>query len=91
MECLQVARRGQGACLDEPPHVHRRGRRHHYRVPNPGGVRGSGEFSVAGYTTFAPTPSLQGGKTLVVILLKSDLAVRANVKVIDDLMDPAVQ
>jgi exonuclease III len=24
---------------------------------------GSGEFSVAGYTTFAPPPSLQGGKT----------------------------
>jgi hypothetical protein len=52
---------------------------------------GSGEFSVAGYTTFAPTPSLQGGKRLVLILMKSDLAVRANVKVIDNLMDPAVQ
>ncbi len=23
---------------------------------------GSGEFSVAGYTTFSPSPSLQGGK-----------------------------
>jgi hypothetical protein len=52
---------------------------------------GSGELSVAGYTTFAPTPSLQGGKTRVLILVKNDLAVRANVKVIADIMDPAVQ
>jgi hypothetical protein len=52
---------------------------------------GSGELSAAGYTMFAPTPSLQGGKTQVLILVKSDLAVRANVKVINNLMDPAVQ
>jgi hypothetical protein len=52
---------------------------------------GSGEFSVAGYTTFAPAPSHQGGKTRVLILVKSDLAVRANVKVINNLMDLAVQ
>jgi hypothetical protein len=52
---------------------------------------GSGEFSVAGYTTFSPTPSLQGGKTQVIILIKNDLAVRTNVKVIKDIMDPAVQ
>jgi hypothetical protein len=52
---------------------------------------GSGEFSVAGYTTFSPTPSLQGGKTRVIILIKNDLAVRTNVKVIKDIKDPAVQ
>jgi hypothetical protein len=52
---------------------------------------GSWEFSVAGYTTFSPSPSLQGGKTQVLILIKNDLAVRANVKVIKDIMDPAVQ
>ena len=52
---------------------------------------GSGEFSVAGYTTFSPSPSLQGGKTRVLVLVKNDLAVRANVKVIKDIMDPAVQ
>jgi exonuclease III len=52
---------------------------------------GSREFSVAGYTTFSPTPSLQGGKTRVLILVKNDLAVRANVMVISDIMDPAVQ
>jgi hypothetical protein len=52
---------------------------------------GSGEFSVSGYNTFAPPPSLQKAKTRVLILVKSDLAVRANVKVIDDLMDMAVQ
>jgi exonuclease III len=52
---------------------------------------GSGEFSVAGYTTFSPSPSLQGGKTRVLILVKNDLAVRANVKVIKDIIDPAVQ
>jgi hypothetical protein len=46
---------------------------------------------VAGYTTFAPTPSLQGRKTRVLILVKNDLAVRANVKAIVDIMDPAVQ
>jgi hypothetical protein len=51
---------------------------------------GSGEFSVAGYTTFSPTPN-QGGKTRVLILIKNDLAVRANVKVIADIMDPALQ
>jgi hypothetical protein len=54
-------------------------------------LEGSREFSVAGYTTFSPTPSLQGGKTRVIILLKNDLAVRANVKVIKDIMDPAIQ
>jgi hypothetical protein len=43
---------------------------------------GTREFSVAGYTTFSPTPSLQGGKTRVLILVKNDLAVRTNVKVI---------
>jgi hypothetical protein len=52
---------------------------------------GSGEFSVASYTTFSPPPSLQQGKTRVIILVKNDLAVRANVKVIKDIMDPAVQ
>jgi hypothetical protein len=52
---------------------------------------GSGEFSVAGYTTFSPAPSLQGGKTQVLILVKNDLAVRANVKVVADIMDPAVR
>jgi hypothetical protein len=52
---------------------------------------GSGEFSVAGYTTFSSSPSLQGGKTRVLILVKNDLAVRANVKVIKDIMDPTIQ
>jgi exonuclease III len=52
---------------------------------------GSWEFSVAGYTTFSPTPSLQGGKTQVIKLVKNDLVVRANIKVIKDIMDPAVQ
>jgi hypothetical protein len=52
---------------------------------------GTGEFSVAGYTTFSPTPSLQGGKTRVLLLVKNDPAFRANVKVIADIMDPAVQ
>jgi hypothetical protein len=52
---------------------------------------GSGEFSVAGHTTFSSTPSLQGGKTRVLILVKNDLAVRANVKVNKDIMDSAVQ
>jgi hypothetical protein len=52
---------------------------------------GSGEFSGSGYTRFLPTPSLQGGKTRVLILVKNELAVRANVKVIADIMDPAVQ
>jgi hypothetical protein len=52
--------------------------------------KGSGEFSVAGYTTFAPPPSA-GGKTQVLILVENGLAVRANVKVITDIMDPAVQ
>jgi hypothetical protein len=51
---------------------------------------GSGEFSVAGYTTFAPPPSV-GGKTRVLVLVENGLAVRANVKVITDIMDPAVQ
>jgi hypothetical protein len=51
---------------------------------------GSGEFSVAGYTTFAPPPNA-GGKIRVLVLLKNDLAVRANVKVIANIMDPAVQ
>jgi hypothetical protein len=46
---------------------------------------------VAGYTTFSPSPSLQGGKTRVLRLVKNDLAVRANVKVIKDIMDPDVQ
>jgi hypothetical protein len=46
---------------------------------------------VAGYTTFPPTPSPQGGKTPVIILVENDLAVRANVKFIKDIMDPAVQ
>jgi hypothetical protein len=46
---------------------------------------------VAGYTTFSPTPSLQGGKTRLLILVKNDLAVRANVKVIAYIMDPAVE
>jgi hypothetical protein len=53
-------------------------------------LEGSGEFSVAGYTTFAPPPNT-GGKTRVLVLVKNDLAVRANVKVIADIMDPAVQ
>jgi hypothetical protein len=51
---------------------------------------GSGEFSVAGYTTFSPPPNA-GGKTRVLVLVKNDLAVRANVKVIADIMDRAVQ
>jgi hypothetical protein len=46
---------------------------------------------MAGYTTFLPTPSLQGGKTRVLILVNNDLAIRANVKVIADIMDRAVQ
>jgi hypothetical protein len=51
---------------------------------------GTGEFSVAGYSTFSPTPSLQGGKMQVLILVKNDLEVRAKVKVIADIMDPSV-
>jgi hypothetical protein len=53
-------------------------------------LEGSGEFSVAGYTTFAPPPNA-GGKTRVLVLVKNDLAVGANVKVIANIMDPAVQ
>jgi hypothetical protein len=51
---------------------------------------GSREFSVAGYTTFSPPPNA-GGKTRVIVLVKNDLNVRADVKVIPDIMDPAVQ
>jgi hypothetical protein len=54
-------------------------------------LEGTREFSVAGYTTFSLTPSLQGGKTRVIVLVMNALAVRANVKVIKDIMDPAVQ
>jgi hypothetical protein len=54
-------------------------------------LEGSGELSVAGYTAFAPPPSLQGRKTRVLILVKNYLAVRANVKVIANIIDPAVQ
>jgi hypothetical protein len=54
-------------------------------------LEGSGVFSVSGYTTLAPPPSLQGGKTRMLILMKNDPAVRANVKVIADIMDPAFQ
>jgi hypothetical protein len=50
----------------------------------------SGEFSVACYTTFARPPSA-GGKTRVLVLVENGLAVRANVKVLTDIMDPAVQ
>jgi hypothetical protein len=70
------------------------GRHYHYHVATITECEipeGSGEFSVSGYTTFSPSPSLQGGKTRVLILVKNDLAVRANVKVIKDIMDPAVQ
>jgi hypothetical protein len=51
---------------------------------------GSGEFSVAGYTTFSPPPNAEG-KTRVLVLVNNDLAVRANVKVMTDIMDPAIQ
>jgi hypothetical protein len=51
---------------------------------------GSGEFSVAGYSTFSPPPNA-GGKTQGLMLVKNDLAVRANVKVMADIMDPAFQ
>jgi hypothetical protein len=50
---------------------------------------GMGEFSVAGYTTFTPPPSA-GGKTRGIELVENSLAVRANVKVIKDIMDPSV-
>jgi hypothetical protein len=52
--------------------------------------QGTGEFSVAGYTTFTPPPSA-GGKTRVILLAENTLAVRANLKVIKDTMDPSVQ
>jgi hypothetical protein len=45
---------------------------------------------VAGYTTFSP-PQSAGGKTRVLVLRENSLAVRANVKVIKYIMDPAVQ
>jgi hypothetical protein len=51
---------------------------------------GSGEFSVAGYTTFSPPPNA-GGKIRVLVIVKNNLAVRANVKVMADIMDPAIQ
>jgi hypothetical protein len=51
---------------------------------------GTGEFSVAGYTTFTPPPSA-GGKTRVIVIVENSLAVRANVKVVKDIMDPSVQ
>jgi hypothetical protein len=51
---------------------------------------GSGEFSVTGYTTFTPPPNA-GRKSRVLVLVKNDLAVRANVKVITVIMDPSVQ
>jgi hypothetical protein len=50
-------------------------------------LEGSGEFSVAGHTTFAPPPNA-GGQTRVFELVKNDLAIRANIKVIADIMDP---
>jgi hypothetical protein len=53
-------------------------------------LEGSGEFSVAGYTTFSPPPNA-GGKTRVLVLVKNDLNVRANMKVMADIMDPAIQ
>ncbi len=52
---------------------------------------GAGDFSVAGYTTFSPALSLQGRKTRVLVLVKNDLALRANVKVVRDIMDPSIQ
>jgi hypothetical protein len=45
---------------------------------------------VAGYTTFAPPPSA-GRKIRFLVLVENGLAVRANVKVITDIIDPAVQ
>jgi hypothetical protein len=51
---------------------------------------GTGEFSVDGYTTFTPAPS-GGGKTRVIVLVENSLAVRANVKVIKEIMDLSVQ
>jgi hypothetical protein len=53
-------------------------------------LEGTGELSVADYTTFTPPPSA-GGKTRVLVLVENSLAVRANVKVITDIMDPVVQ
>jgi hypothetical protein len=50
----------------------------------------SGEFGVSGYTTFSPPPNA-GGKTQVLVLVKNDHAVRANVNVMVDIMDPAIQ
>jgi hypothetical protein len=45
---------------------------------------------VAVYTTFSLPPSA-GRKTRVIVLVENSLAVWANVKVIKDIMDPAVQ
>jgi hypothetical protein len=53
-------------------------------------LEATGEFSLAGYTTFSPQ-TRAGGKTGVILLMENSLAVRANVKAIYDVMDPAVQ
>jgi hypothetical protein len=88
MERVQVTCRGQGVDACQHPHILRRGRSHHHRVQGPGGDWG---VQCDGYTNFSLTRSLQGGKTRVLILVKTDLAVRGNVKVIADIMDQAVQ
>jgi hypothetical protein len=84
---VQVACRREGACPGEP-------------VAGYGAdvatiskckiAEATGEFSVAGYTTFSP-PLSAGGKTRVLVLVENSLAVRANVKVIKIILDPAVQ
>jgi hypothetical protein len=48
------------------------------------------EFSVAGLTTFLPFV-LAGGKTRVIVLVKNNLAMKANVRLCADLMDPRIQ
>jgi hypothetical protein len=48
------------------------------------------EVSVSGFTTFTPLNPATG-KTRVVIIVENSLAVKANVKLSLDLMDPLIQ
>jgi hypothetical protein len=87
VERVQAARRREGACPGEPDAGHGAdvATVSECKIPE-----ATGEFSVAGYTAFSP-PARAGGKTRVIVLVENSLAVRANMKVITDIMALAVQ